>query len=238
MGRKKISPAQSRQSSQQRREGSGSVSEATRHFENAAAGEDAEWFQDMAILRQAAADRTPGRMAAKEPFPWVTAADPIPNLAAALESSAAEKQDAIVRSFYEHNPDQAASLLNTALRESSREQRRRIGAALVSSGLVNEAINNLTSEKNKDTYRAFSLLFLVVKAGEIDPLVQLIETHASVDLRMKLIGLLASSGEREILEVFRRLADSKSLPLELRSTIVGAINQLNAQAGESASSAA
>ena len=231
MGRKKISPTPARQAYQQGRDRS--VSATTGYVENAKAGQDDQWIQDMAILRRAAEDRTQRRVAAKVSFPWVPTAASVHPFAEPLEYSSAEKQDAIVRSFYEHNPDQAASLLNVALRESSPGQRRRIGAALVSSGLVSDAINNLTSEKNKDTYRAFSLLFLAAKAGEIDPLVQVIETHKSLDLRLKLIGLLVSSGERESLEAFRRLAVSKSLPVELRSAIVKAIDQLNAQARES-----
>jgi len=201
------------------------------------AGQDDQWLKDMAILRRAAEDRIQKRSAAKLSFPWVTT-DPSMHPFAETFNASAEKQDAVVRSFYEHNPDQAASLLNVALRESSPGQRRRIGAALVNSGLVSEAIENLTSEKNQDTYQAFSLLFLAAKAGEIDPLVQVIETNKNLELRLKLIGLLVSSGERESLEAFRRLAAGKSLPVELRSALLKAIDQLNVQARESAPSAA
>ena len=232
MARKKISPTPSGPAQQQRY---GSVSAPRGSPENADADKDDQWFKDMAILRRAAADRTRKRMAAEVPFPWAATDNSIHPFAESMEYSSAEKQDAMVRSFYEHNPDQAASLLNVALRESSPGQRRRIGAALVSSGLVSDAINSVTDKKNKDTYRAFSLLFLAAKAGEIDPLVQVIETHSSLDLRRKLIGLLVSSGERLSLEAFRRLAASNSLPLELRSTIVEAIDQLNAQARETTS---
>ena len=199
---------------------------------NATLGEDEQWFRDVAILRRAAEDRVQ-RQAEKISDLWLSTDDTINPFAGPLEYLSVEEQNAIVRSFYEHNPDQAASLVNVALRESSPGQRRRIGAALVSSGLVSDAIDRLASKKNKDTYRAFSLLFLAAKAGEIGPLVQVIETHASVELRRKLIGLLVSSGEREILEAFRRLAVSESLTLELHSTIVQAITQLNGADHES-----
>jgi hypothetical protein len=238
MAGEKIARTPSARGHKQGREGSASTTGSTGYVENAAAREDEQWLQDMVILRRAAADRMQRRMAAKVPFPWVATDGSPPPFADPLEYSSAEEQNAIVRSFYEHNPDQAASLLNVALRESSPGQRSRIGVALVSSGLVSDAINNLTSKKKKDTYRAFSLLFLAAKAGQIEPLVQVIETHASVELRLKLIGLLVSSGERESLEALRRLAVSKSLPPELRSMIVEAIDQLNAQTRETAPSAA
>ena len=183
-------------------------------------------------------DRTQSRAAAKVLLPWVPGDASINLFAESMAHSSAEKTDAIMRSFYEQNPDEAASLLNVVVRESSPAQRRRIGSALVSSGLVGDAINNLTSEQNKDTYSAFSLLFLAAKAGEIDPLVEVIETHKSLELRLKLIGLLVSSGERKCLDAFRRLAVTESVPVELRSVIVEAIDQLNAQARETAPSAA
>ena len=234
MGRKKISQMPLRPAVQQARDRLVSA----RTADNAVAARDDLWFQDMAILRRAAEDRTKKRVATKLSFTPVAADASLHPFAASLEYLSAEKQEATVRSFYERDPDQAASLLNLVLRESSPGQRRRIGAALVSSGLVGEAINSLISEKNQDTYRAFSLLFLAAKAGEIDPLVELIETHKSLELRLKLIGLLVSSGERKCLEAFRRLAVRESVPLELRSAIVKAIDQLNAQARESAPSAA
>jgi hypothetical protein len=230
IGRKKVSPKPPGYATQPLRERSISAS--------AEAGQDDRWLRDMAILRQAARDRIRKRMAAKAPLPWVGTDDSMDPFAEPLEYLSPEREGAMVRSFYEHNPDQAASLLNVALRESSPGQRRRIGAALVSSGLVRDAIINLTSEKNKDTYRAFSLLFLVVKAGEIDPLVQVIETHTNLELRLKLIGLLVSSGERASVDAFRRLAVSKSQPPELRSTIVEALHQLNGEGRKCAPSAA
>ena len=231
MGRKKIPPMPAREERER------SVSPTSGYVNNARAGQDDQWLEDMAILRRAAEDRIQSQLAANASSPWIPADDSSHPFAEPLQDASAEKQGAIVRSFYEDNPDQAASLLNVVLHESSPGQRRRIGAALVSSGLVGDAINNLTSEKNKDTYQAFSLLFLVAKAGEIGPLVQAIETHKSLELRLKLVGLLVSSGERKSLEAFRRLAVRESVPVELRSAIVKAIDQLNAQVRESAPAA-
>lgn len=195
------------------------------YLQDAPSGEDEQWFRDMAILRRAAEERAQNPELKTAAFP--ASADGINPFAGGFEYFSAEEQSAIVLSLYERSPDRAALMVNAALRQSSPGQRRRIGTALVSSGLVSDAIAKLTSEKNGETYAAFSLLFLAAKAGEIDPLVQVIETHGSVALRVKLIGLLVSSGEREILEAFRRLAVNQSLAVELHSTIVQAIDQLN-----------
>ena len=93
------------------------------------------------------------------------------------------------------NPDQAATLVNNALRDGSPEERRRIGSALADSGLLYEAIDDLMAENHESCYGAFSLLFLVAKAGVVEPLSAVIEKHPSLDVRLAVIRLLASSGE-------------------------------------------
>ena len=201
---------------------SASATKIDRSLEATTSGKDEQWFQDISILRGAAEKRAHGLALQDSLAP--TGDNPFGRR---FEYLPVEEQCVVLRNFYERNPDQAVSLLNVALRESSPGERSRIGAALVSSGLVKDAIDRLTNETNGDPYGAFSLLFLAAKAGEIDPLVEVIETHDSIELCLKLVGLLVSSGEREILERFRQLAVNESLTAELHATILQAINQLN-----------
>jgi len=124
------------------------------------------------------------------------------------------------------------------LREGSTERRRKIGQALATSGLAAEAVGNLTGESREKTYDAFSLLFLMAKAGEVHPLVQAIEDYPNVEVRIAVVKLLALSGQPEIVPTFRRLAVRGSLPSEVRSAVMEAIYQISSQARESAPSAA
>ncbi len=87
------------------------------------------------------------------------------------------------------DPDQAATLVNDALRDGSPEERRRIGSALADSGLLYEAIDDLMAENHESCYGAFSLLFLVAKAGVVEPLSTVIEKHPSLDLSLAVIRL-------------------------------------------------
>ena len=174
--------------------------------------EDQRWFEDMAILRRAAAELAERRTAAKSSAPWLARDDSFYGFVEALGYSSEEHRNAAIRRLYDNNPERAASFFNMALRESSPEGRRKLGAALIGSGLVSDAIKTLIGEGGKDSYSAFSLLFLAAKAGEIQPLVRAIENHPSVELRQKLIGLLASSGENESLPSSRRLPVAKTLP--------------------------
>src|SRR4029079_5899717 len=114
-----------------------------------------------------------------------------------------------------------------ALREAPPERRRQIGAALASSGLANEAIGHLMGESREKTYAAFSLLFLMSKAGEVQPLMRAIEEHPNNEVRLAVVKLLALSGQQEILPAFRRLSARGSLPTEVRSAVMEAIYQIS-----------
>ena len=137
-------------------------------------------------------------------------------------------RDAAARALYTLADDRADSFTR-ALREAPVERRRRIGAAIASSGLADEAISNLTGESRDKTYDAFSLLFLMAKAGETAPLIRAIETHSDNEVRLAVVKLLALSGQREILPSFRRLAVRGSLPTEVRSAVMEAIYQISSQ---------
>ena len=170
---------------------------------------DERWARDIATLREAAHD-----LAQRRHKPQNSSFDQIARLLDDPSSSVREKA---VRDLYEMDPDQAATLVNDALRDGSPVERRRIGSALAGSGLLYEAIDDLMAENHENCYSAFSLLFLVAKAGVVEPLSSVIEKHPSLDLSLAVIRLLASSGEPEVASTLQRLAANDALPPELRS---------------------
>jgi len=211
----------------------------------ASRNQEERWSEDIATLRKAAEELALKR---GEPAKALEAlvrntrpqsdSSAFHQIATSMDDPAAEVRNAAVRALYDLDPDRAASLFNVALREGSMESRRRIGAALADSGLIDEAINNLMAENHENCYGAFSLLFLVAKAGEVQPLIRVIKNHPSIDLRLAVIRLLAASGEPEVLPAFRRLEGSSSLAMEVRAAVAEAINQLSGAVPKTASSAA
>ena len=192
--------------------------------------EDERWSKDIATLREAAAElvqRRSGRVtlsSIKIPH------SPFEQLASLLDDPSAEVREKAVRDLYEMDPDQAATLVNGALRDGSPEERRRIGSALADSGLLYEAIDDLMAENHESCYGAFSLLFLVAKAGVVEPLSSVIERHPSIDLSLAVIRLLASSGEPEVAATLQRLAANESLAPELQLAAAEAVTQLTTSA--------
>ncbi|MDT5155862.1 MAG: hypothetical protein QOH51_219 [Acidobacteriota bacterium] len=144
----------------------------------------------------------------------------------AFDDEAKEVRSAAARALFELRADRAESFTR-ALREATPERRRQIGAAISTSGLAGESISQLTGESREKTYEAFSLLFLMAKAGEVQPLVRAIEGHPNNEVRLAVVKLLALSGQKEILPAFRRLAVRGSLPTEVRSAVMEAIYQIS-----------
>ncbi|HEX2268394.1 MAG TPA: hypothetical protein VHH35_02610 [Pyrinomonadaceae bacterium] len=185
---------------------------------------DERWSQDIATLRRAAEELSRRRDELQRP----RVVTPFERVAQSLDDSSAEVRKKAVRDLYALDPDQAAMFVNEALRDGSLEERRRIGTALADSGLLYEAINDLKAENHESCYGAFSLLFLVAKAGVVEPLLTVIEKHPSLDLSLALIRLLASSREPEVISAFRRLADNAAIAPEVRRAVSESLTQLNA----------
>ena len=188
--------------------------------------EDTRWNNDIATLRRAAEELVKRRNSRPKlglvPIPR----GPFEQIAELLDDPSAEVREKAVRDLYEMDPDQAATLVNNALRDGSPEERRRIGSALADSGLLYEAIDDLMAANHESCYGAFSLLFLVAKAGVVEPLSSVIEKHPSLDLSLAVIRLLASSGDPGVVVTLQRLASNDALATELRSAAAEAVAQL------------
>jgi HEAT repeat protein len=189
------------------------------------------WREEQEVLRQAAAELAHSKAATAaatiSDLARLGPGDSLDLITRALDDPSPEVRTAAVRTLYDLNADLAASCLNNSLRQGSQEQRRSLGAALTSSGLVKEAIDSLLGPHREKTYGALSLLFLVAKAGEIEPLMQIIEDHPSTELRLALIKQLGLSGEPKVLPAFYQLAQHSSLTPEIRSAVKEAIYQFS-----------
>jgi HEAT repeat protein len=200
--------------------------------------DDERWRREQEILRRAAVElakrRAQQEVAAMSQLTTVAEQKSLETITEFLEDPSREVRNQAARELYRVNPEFAATFFNSALREGPPARRRTIGAALAGSGLVSDAIEALNSGRQKNAYSTISLLFLVAKAGEVQPLLKLLEDHPSIELRLALIELLALSGEASILPALKRLAVKRILPAEVRSAVMEAIYQLGTQLRETA----
>jgi len=137
----------------------------------------------------------------------------------------------------EIKPNRVASFTR-AFREASAERRPHIAAALNGSGLAAQAIESLTGKNRQKTYDAFSMLFLMAKAGEMEMLLQTIEKHPDRDVQLSVIKLLTFCNQPEIIPAFRNLAIRGALTTQVRSAVMEAIYQIGTKAREKSLSVA
>ena len=192
---------------------------------NIPSAQDECWAQDIIILRKVAEELVSRRHRNDVASLNVTSGR-FREIADSLDHPDAEIRSQAVKDLYQLDADGAATLVNDALRDGSQEQRRKIGTALADSGLLLEAIDDLMNESHERCYGAFSLLLLVAKAGVVQPLITVIEKHPSLDLRLAVIRLLASSNEKQVVTALQNLCQRNSLPPEIKSAALKAIAKI------------
>lgn len=152
----------------------------------------------------------------------------LPEIIAAFDDPSEEVRNGAAHALYNLNSDRVGSFTRV-LREAAPASRLKIGSAFASSRLADACITQLSGASPVKAIEAFSLLFLMVKAGEIHPLLQAIEEHPNSEVRMAVIKLLALSEQRELLPDLRRLVEQKSLPTAVRSALMQTIYQISSQ---------
>jgi hypothetical protein len=148
-----------------------------------------------------------------------------------FDDPSVEIRNAAARALYSVQSDIAATFTR-ALREAVPERRRRIGSAIAGSGLAANAINSLAGEGRSRTYDAFSILFLMAKAGETQPLMTAIAKHSNLDVRLTAVKLIGLSNQQQVLPALRHMVSREQLPEEVADAIMEAIYLLSNQKHE------
>ncbi|MDQ1637498.1 MAG: hypothetical protein QOF62_837 [Pyrinomonadaceae bacterium] len=149
----------------------------------------AAYLSSIDPYKRAAAVAELGRSGSKEAFNII---------ANAFDDSSSHVRNAAARALRKLEPSRTVDLFNRALEEGSEERRQHIGAAIAASGVAAEAVENLVSESREETYNSLSILFVMAKTGEVEPLIKAIEEHPSDEVRRAVVKLLNLSGQSEV----------------------------------------
>ncbi|HEX8843708.1 MAG TPA: HEAT repeat domain-containing protein [Pyrinomonadaceae bacterium] len=104
---------------------------------------------------------------------------------------------------------------------------QKVAQACIKAGMVGQAIDRLISEDRRLAYEAFSLISLLAKSGEVEPLVDAICEHPEVNVRLALIRLLGTTGEPAIATTLRHLAVRDGLPEKVRSALLEIVYKMD-----------
>jgi hypothetical protein len=149
------------------------------------------------------------------------------SIATAFDDPIRERREEAARALVqiaERSAKSRAEIFARALLEADAERRRRIGEAICSAGLADEAISRLGNE-DEEAREAFALLFVLAKAGELEPLARAIRESESNRIRLTIVRLLALCDHPDVLPTLKRLVAQTELPSDVRSALMEAIYQ-------------
>ncbi|HEY6187080.1 MAG TPA: HEAT repeat domain-containing protein [Pyrinomonadaceae bacterium] len=119
--------------------------------------------------------------------------------------------------------DAYVRLLNTASPETLRE----VARASIKGGMAVQAIDRLASEDRRQAYESFSLLSLLAKSNETEPIVDAIVKHKDYNVRLAAVRLLGLSASPEIVQQLRQLAVKDGLPEKLRTALLEVVYKID-----------
>jgi HEAT repeat protein len=138
---------------------------------------------------------------------------------AALADEAREVRAAAARAMSRLSFDRADAYVRV-IEKADLAALRDVAQACVKAGLAAQAISRLSSEDRRQAYEAFSLLTLCARAGEVQPILDTVECHRDIEVRMTCIRLLGLSFQPELGEQLMRIASNGGVPERVRRAIV------------------
>ena len=159
------------------------------------------------IVDQLKSEHPEERAAALNDLAQIGSSKALPVVIQAFDDESSVVRNAAALALHRMEVASSAESFTRAFEEASAERREHIGLAIVESGLAGELIDSLGSDTREGTYNALSLLLVMARAGQVQPLVQAIEEHDDLEIRRAAIRLLTISGQSELADaaVKRRL---------------------------------
>lgn len=144
----------------------------------------------------------------------------------AFADEAREVRAAAARSLSRMSFDRAEGYVRL-IETADEETLRRVAVACIKAGMVGQAIDRVVSEDRRLAYEAFSLLSLLVKANETEPMMDAISNHPEQSVRLSLIRLLGSSSQPEVATQFRYLAVRDGIPENISAALMEVVYKID-----------
>jgi HEAT repeat protein len=106
------------------------------------------------------------------------------------------------------------------------EMIREVAQACVQAGIVSQNLDRLASSDYRQAYETFSLICLLAKANMNEPVLNAITEHSNLDVSIKAVHLLGSTGQPGSVEKLRQLAARGDLDHEVKTAVDGVLHKL------------
>ena len=113
------------------------------------------------------------------------------------------------------------------LETSNEETVRDVARACTQAGIVSQSLDRLANSDHRQAYEAFSLICLLSEANMNEPVLETILVHPNVDVRLKIVHLLARTGHPGTCNQLRELAVRDGMHEEVKTALLEAIYKLD-----------
>lgn len=144
----------------------------------------------------------------------------------ALSDEAKEVTAAAARALNRLSFDRADAFVRVA-ETSDAETLVKVSRSCIKAGMVMPAINRLASEDRRQAYEAFSLLSLLAKSNETEPILDAIAEHKDMEVRLSALRLLGMAGRHEVVQQLRQLAVRDGMPEKLRTALLDVVYKID-----------
>lgn len=144
----------------------------------------------------------------------------------ALADEARDVRAAAARSLSRLSFDRAEAYVRV-IETSDTEELGEVARACIKTGMAAQALDRLASEDRRQAYEAFSLLSLLVKAAESQPVLEAIEQHADINVRLIAVQILGVSAEPEIAPALRHMAVREGMPEQVRTALMEVVYKID-----------
>ena len=144
----------------------------------------------------------------------------------ALGDEAKEVSAAAARALTRLSFDRADAYVRV-METADEETLTRVARSCIKAGISKQAIDRLASEDRRQAYEAFSLLSLLAKADETEPIIEAIVSHPDMNARLSAIRLLGLSCRPHVGNQLRQLVVRDGLPEKVRGALLEVVYKLD-----------
>ncbi|MGA9994826.1 MAG: HEAT repeat domain-containing protein, partial [Pyrinomonadaceae bacterium] len=144
----------------------------------------------------------------------------------ALGDEAKEVSAAAARALTRLSFDRADAYVRV-METADEETLTNVARSCIKAGISKQAIDRLASEDRRQAYEAFSLLSLLARAGETEPIIEAIVSHPDMNARLSAIRLLGLSCRPHVGQQLRQLVVRDGLPEKVRGALLEVVYKLD-----------
>jgi HEAT repeat protein len=144
----------------------------------------------------------------------------------ALADEARDVRAAAARALSRLSFDRADAYVRV-IETSDVDELAEVACACIKTGMAAQALDRLASDDRRQAYEAFSLLSLLAKANQAQPILEVIERHTDINTCLVAIQLLGNSGHPDIAPALRLLAVRETMPEQLRTPLMEVVYKID-----------